>query len=110
MDIQQLWLYVNEVLSPLDFVAIIMIYFLTNQFKTMVKKKYRRLTVVMFAGIMVMAIMWATPSDGPFGGHIHYREGFIYIIVYTAMPLAMYHLLKRFGKGEYDGPDRRNTM
>ena len=98
MDVQVLWGFIKEILSPLDFVAIIMVYFLTNQFKAMVKKKWRRLTVVGFAALCVMAIMWAAPTEGPFGGHIHYREGFIYTIVYTAMPLAMYHLIKRFGK------------
>ena len=98
MDIQVLWEYVKLILSPLDFVAIIMIYFLTQQFKAMVKKKYRRLTVVGMAIITVLAIMFAAPTEGPFGNHIQYREGFIYTIVYTAMPLAMYHLLKRFGK------------
>ena len=98
MDVNIIWGYVKEILSPLDFVAIIMIYFLTNQYKTMVVKKYRRLVVAGFAVICVLAIMWAAPTEGPFGNHIQYREGFIYTLVYTAMPLAMYHILKKLGK------------
>ena len=110
MDIQQIWAYVMEILAALDIVAIILVYFITDQLKVMVAKKYRRLTPLGVSIAVVLAIMWAAPTQGPFAGHIQYREGFIYTLVYFAMALAMRHLIKRFGRGEYDlstKPDRR---
>jgi hypothetical protein len=110
MEVQELWGYVKDIFAALDFVAIMMVWFITNQLKEMVKKKNRRLVPLGVSIVMAASIFIAGPAAGPFGGHIELLELPIYSIAYFAMSLGMYHVIKRFRRGGYDPatmPDRR---